>query len=370
KARRKANSHALRQKKRNKTRAAVYGHYHVRENVKKRYIDGAEALECDIQIEESSVSSTGYVGKNHGSGPRKIYLLKELVGEHSKHNFKLVRWNGRIRIPICNRNRRLIAILAGHPDDENWPSLSSQAAQALEERRRRCSIPKNKRTHRRGAFVALATGVSHGSGQTQPGNLCNPGENGKVLEELNEMEAFKRIAGHSSAVMASWVPDLYGHYVDKLGELHKKNPTLKRPFPSSVFSAATYNFGPRTVCFKHVDFANLPFGWCSVTALGSYDPTKGGHLILWDCHLVIEFPPGSTILFPSAVIWHSNVAISKEETRYSFAQYSAGGLFRWVDNHHMKADDYYASLSPEELANVEAQNQARWQFGLSLFPKL
>jgi hypothetical protein len=48
--------------------------------------------------------------------------------------------------------------------------------------------------------------------------------------------------------------------------------------------------------------------------------------------LVIEFPPGSTILIPSSILSHSNTAVDDQEHRYSFTQYAAGGLFRWVDN--------------------------------------
>lgn len=136
----------------------------------------------------------------------------------------------------------------------------------------------------------------------------------------------------------------------------------------STFAATTYNLGPRTVCLKHVDFGNLPFGWCSVTSLGSFDLKKGGHLILWDCHLVVEFPPGATILFPSTILAHSNVTISPEETRYSFTQYTAGGLFRWVDQGFTKSNDFYASLSDDELDAVKAEDSARWAYGLSLFP--
>lgn len=164
------------------------------------------------------------------------------------------------------------------------------------------------------------------------------------------------------------MPELHEYYVDHLARLHEHDPTLERNFTSSIFAATTYNLGPRTVCFKHTDFANLPFGWCSVTALGSFDPKKGGHLILWDCHLVIEFPPGSTILLPSAILAHSNVTILPNETRYSFTQYTAGGLFRWVDQGFAKSDDFYASLSDDELDAVKAEDSARWAYGLSMFP--
>jgi hypothetical protein len=65
------------------------------------------------------------------------------------------------------------------------------------------------------------------------------------------------------------------------------------------------NFGPKTMCFPYKDFGNLAYGFCAVTALGRYNPKMGGHLILWDLKLAIEFPPGCTILIPSATLHHS-----------------------------------------------------------------
>lgn len=155
-----------------------------------------------------------------------------------------------------------------------------------------------------------------------------------------------------------------------LGELYAHDPLLKRPYSSSIFPASSYNLGPRTVCFRHTDYANLPFGWCAITSLGSFDPEKGGHLILWDCHLVVEFPPGSTVLIPSAIISHSNIKIQAGETRYSFTQYAAGGLFRWVEHGFQTNRKYYSKLSKEEHEADMEQEAGRWKSGLSLFSTL
>lgn len=168
--------------------------------------------------------------------------------------------------------------------------------------------------------------------------------------------------------MATWAPDLHRYYSETIDSLHSRDPSLKCIFPSSVFSAATYNMGPQTMCTEHTDPGNLVFGMCSVTPVGKFDHTQGGHLILWDLHLVIQFPAGSTILLPSAIVAHSNVKIAAHERRYSFAQYTAGALFRWVDNKNMTQDTYLSSLSKEELEDVHARNAARWSFGLSLIP--
>ncbi|KAF9470845.1 hypothetical protein BDN70DRAFT_820819 [Pholiota conissans] len=170
--------------------------------------------------------------------------------------------------------------------------------------------------------------------------------------------------------MATWAPDLYKYYVDHMRPLYEHDTTLIPIFPSCIFSAATYNFGPQTVTYPHRDFSNLTFGWCAVSALGSFDHRTGGHLVLWECRLVIQFPPGSLILLPSSIITHSNVRIAPHERRYSFTTYTAGALFRWVSNDFMKADDYYETLNAEQLKIENHNNVTRWTEGLALLPKL
>lgn len=128
-----------------------------------------------------------------------------------------------------------------------------------------------------------------------------------------------------------YAPKLHEEYRTKLKRLHDAHPKLSRVFKSSVFPAAGFNCGPRVVTLEHVDNANLPFGLCAVFACGSYDPTKGGHLILFNLNLAVQFPPGSTVLLPSGTIRHGNAAIQPGETRQSFTQFCPGGLFRWVD---------------------------------------
>lgn len=127
------------------------------------------------------------------------------------------------------------------------------------------------------------------------------------------------------------------------------------------------NFGPQTVSFEHTDNNNLSFGWCSVTSLGQFDPVMGGHLILWDLRLVVEFPPGSTVLIPSAVLRHSNTTIQEGETRYSFTQYTSGGIFRWVERKFRGEKPYWNSLRAKEKAEEEQRAAGRWAQGMGLY---
>jgi hypothetical protein len=183
-------------------------------------------------------------------------------------------------------------------------------------------------------------------------------------------------------MFAYWAPKLHAYYKRYMDALYDKHRNLTPNFRGSIFTAATFNLGPETVCFDHRDFANLSFGWCAITALGKFNHKLGGHLILWDLGMVLEFPPGSTILIPSAVLRHSNAMIGCGETRQSFTQYTAGGLFRWVDNGFKTSKDLIAQAEgggesegeggkgsgdeggENELSSVVME---KWRMGLSLY---
>lgn len=96
--------------------------------------------------------------------------------------------------------------------------------------------------------------------------------------------------------------------------------------------SVAFNLGTRVATKKHVDSQNCPFGWCTITALGNFDASKGGHLLLWDLGMALEFPAGACICLPSALITHSNIPTSDGETRMSFTQYCSGEIFRFIEN--------------------------------------
>jgi hypothetical protein len=135
--------------------------------------------------------------------------------------------------------------------------------------------------------------------------------------------------------------DLYweqlGHLVKKENEKNREMRALGTavedisfPVDGSVFPVVTFNLGPAVATWPHKDDDNFAPGWCAITAIGDYDPTRGGHIVLWELGLVVEFPPGTTIFIPSALITHSNTAVQPGETRMSIVQYAPAGLFRWA----------------------------------------
>ncbi|KAL0958557.1 hypothetical protein HGRIS_000697 [Hohenbuehelia grisea] len=216
----------------------------------------------------------------------------------------------------------------------------------------------------------MATGVSFGGGQARPMNVQQHGEeNDAVLCHIASTNEFRRIAGFASRGFLNWAPRVHERYTDNLAALERADESLARPFPNAPWAAATFNFGPQTVCLPHLDSANLPWGWCAITALGRFNPDAGGHLVLWDYGLVIQCPPGSTILIPSAIVRHSNIPILEGEQRFSFTMYSAGGLFRWVSNGHRSELRAIRRARKADLARREEERSQRWQSGYALFKK-
>ncbi|KAF8200627.1 hypothetical protein K438DRAFT_1436955, partial [Mycena galopus ATCC 62051] len=236
--------------------------------------------------------------------------------------------------PLIDAKRRVFACLGGRPrpNEHGYDDYGCAIDAATELFSRESD--KAHGDGRRGPFVAVTTGVSYGTGQRRPGVLLNSKANAVICAAMVAHWAIQRIAGFSNAIFQAHAPALHRFYKQQTRILFAAAPYLTRLFPEtvSVFATCTFNFGPRTVTFPHVDAANLAWGWCSITALGQFNPDLGGHLILWDLNLVIRFPPGSTIMIPSALLRHSNVSIQQNETRYSFTQYTAGSLFRWVHN--------------------------------------
>jgi hypothetical protein len=169
----------------------------------------------------------------------------------------------------------------------------------------------------------------------------------------------------------AYAPRLYTYYMETIDSLISHYPnSIKRNYPGAAFAAMAFNLGPRTISFPHRDFANLSWGWCAITALGDFDPDEGGHLILWDLKLAIRFPRGSCIIIPSAMVRHSNASIGEMEKRYSIAQYSAGGLFRWVENGFIADDEWLLKASKEEKEQRLELQKVRWSAGLLMLTHL
>ena len=166
-------------------------------------------------------------------------------------------------------------------------------------------------------------------------------------------------------------PKLYRYYCRVLKALFDHHPGLVHNFTNSVFPAVTFNCGPDAVTFDHLDHLNLSHGLCGITCGGDFDHTKGGHVHLRQIRLVIEFPSGASMLIPSGCLDHGNTPIQPGETRHSFTQYAAGGLFRWVTYGFRSAKELLAQEGgQEERDSFDGKPGSRWLSALGLFSKV
>ncbi|PPR01535.1 hypothetical protein CVT26_015140 [Gymnopilus dilepis] len=387
-AKRKAQKKAASRRNAKKKKIRDDG-YHPAEGLATKHTEESSEVTTVFDAQNFGISAKGYIG-NRGALKKKTkssgtYYLDQLTGPNSQYKFDLVTGTSSGEKPILDANGLVMGVCIGAPrGDESWEDVHQRAADVIQNARPNLVFDPKEKTHRRGKFPAVNVGISHGGGQPYPKVLEHSSHNEKVLNGLLEEKAFARISGFTTGAFATWAPRLYQYenkYLDDLiahdEELRRTNQhprpedkPLRRNFPNTPWAATAFNFGPQTICYKHIDFGNLAFGWCVITALGNYDYKKGGHLILWDLKLVIEFPPGTSIMIPSCAIAHSNTRIQPGETRFSFTQYSSGGIFRWVDNGYKTVDAYMSDLDAEEKERVLAQLAKQLEHGLSLYSTL
>lgn len=279
----------------------------------------------------------------------------------------------------------MFAACIGKPKDPTWDTACASAGAAMRECARHEAFVKKELDHKRGRFPVINAGILHGQGSKAAHNLCVHGHD-KAVQALLGNQAIQRVAVHQSGAsytywklqgahcsnvesLRAYFPRLYDYYRLRQSGVLGHDPTLHPNFVRSVFACSAFNMGEKVTTRSHRDCMNCPFGQCAVTAFGHYDYTKGGHLVLEEAKLYIEFPPGSLILLPSATITHANTPIQDGETRQSFTQYTPGGLFRYYDN-GFRTESQLFEEDEEEYWRVMEQKETRWEMGLGLWSTL
>ncbi|KAJ7813109.1 hypothetical protein B0H14DRAFT_3478271 [Mycena olivaceomarginata] len=261
----------------------------------------------------------------------------------------------------------IFGVLGGHPRNDDWAqNVAILAAQLMEEagqqlfdrvfhgvyygmrKQEQRSREKAKLPPQRGTDRTTTTGYLMGGGQQFPTTCFNTVIKTVVLAGLLAQKPFRCIASFTNSLLKCYTPDLHTFYSQTMDQIHDWNPNLMRNFSAMVFATATFNFRPQ---------------------MATSTPTKAvtsSHV--WDLKLIIGFPPGSTILIPSALIRHSNTSI--REKQFSFTQYTPAGIFQFVDNGFRSEKEVNSTeMSTEERpARVEAR-KIRWAEGLKMYQK-
>ncbi|KAJ7745014.1 hypothetical protein DFH07DRAFT_776918 [Mycena maculata] len=270
-------------------------------------VQPAVPVPSDLNASDLPATFGAYSGKAEGKAEKKGSKVRCSVADLLGLGFHLVKWDGIHPHPLLDKNGRIIAILAGRPNQGDYLQSATSAFHAIRDAGAAAKFPAAMRNHRRGLFAAVNVGLFYGKGQRVPCWLNNK-EHGALVEGL---------LGNRHIQCLAYFAD------DHDARLQRDSP-LRRPFVGSIFSCSAFNFSTNVWTFKHRNVLNLTFGWCAIQALGEFDATEGGHLVLWDLKLVVEFPHGALILIPSATIAHSNVPVQAGKQRLSFTQFTPG----------------------------------------------
>ena len=289
--------------------------------------------------------------------------------------------------PITDCLGWVIAVLAPSPSDSSYVNSTKLAYEKMKYEAAHANLnSKELLDPKRGDFHALNIGLSYGNGHTHP-TYSNGGRYQKIADALLGDVHIQRLASYQdcksrfcdlqyiysfifSAIYALWHPQAYQYYKTNLDKLRETYPHLgSHLFPRSILPSAAFNLGNRVVTKKHVDAQNCPFGWCTITALGDFNASKGGHIILWDLGIIVEFPPGACICLPSALITHSNIPISNNEVRMSFTQYCSGEIFRYIEN-GFRTDKQMEKDDPAILLFRKEVRKTRIEDGYKMFSRM
>ncbi|KAF8130918.1 hypothetical protein K438DRAFT_1788540, partial [Mycena galopus ATCC 62051] len=220
----------------------------------------------------------------------------------------------------------LSSLLGGKPKDlVGWQGVTDNAACLMEAVFPRGHFKPEDALHRRAhpdsPYQPLSVRVSHGRGQMEPSELSNHPQNVVISDEMLAHESFGRLVGFTNCLIS---------HCSQSGTRRFNGPSLaasSQPVPSISARAATR---------PHL--------------------TSG-----------ISRGAGSTILIPSAIIRHSNIPVQPHEKCFSFTQYSAGGLFRWIRNGFKTDEAFDRTASQAEKEARAAEAEMCWEEGVNMF---
>ncbi|THU85929.1 hypothetical protein K435DRAFT_843047 [Dendrothele bispora CBS 962.96] len=141
------------------------------------------------------------VGCNSWTGPRvegeeTPISLEDLI---QKKNMTLCSWDGKSCRPITDSQERVIAVLAGRPETENWDGLMSDAAMAIARTRDQLRFSDKQLNNGRGESPAVTLGVSHGGGRKHPSQSVS--EKNHAVRNVGDAEALANMLQNSQHTM-------------------------------------------------------------------------------------------------------------------------------------------------------------------------
>ncbi|KAJ7025020.1 hypothetical protein C8F04DRAFT_876340, partial [Mycena alexandri] len=100
-----------------------------------------------------------------------------------------------------------------------------------------------------------------------------------VFDSLFSIPAIRRVAGYATSLMRRFAFQIFHQFNVALEAYNEHYQDCQPPIWYGPFAAATFLLGPRCLNVLNDD---LTWGWAALTALGTFNADKGGHIILWD----------------------------------------------------------------------------------------
>ncbi|KAF7355778.1 hypothetical protein MSAN_01495800 [Mycena sanguinolenta] len=347
------------------------GFAHRRDTVMPQLLETAAVHKTPVNVADFPVDSSGWIAVNEPvgmqrSGRPSAAEAPRSMQEYLDAGFSIHKWNGRDPCLLADVNGHVFADLVGRPDDLGYLAAAKRAHDLMAEKSAGV-VWTAKETDAHRGVNSINEGWFWSKEQCRLFWLCG-GQKGIAAELRNDPD-MKRIASFVSSAYAYWFPELYSTATARITKLLKELQSQVRTFPMSAFTCVAFNFGPQVSTTLHRDWTDMAGDMCAVVALGDFDPTTGGHLVLWDLRLLVEFPPGSLILFPSALISHANIPVRPGETRSSIVQYTPGAVCRFVEN-DFRTEKQIQESNPAEYDSVLAAKSTRWATAVQRLPTL
>lgn len=242
---------------------------------------------------------------------KEIKRKKELIASAQKNIIKNFRY---IKNPECivdQYGKTLVHL--GVLDDHNAITEANNAVNSYyfhmikEESHRSNSFWKDLTEHF-GAYRSY-TMLPYTSSETASSHNAN--HQGCVDNLLNALQPL-------SNSISRFVNQHYEHYYTKLSEL-TWGPFAPRSF--GIFPTIALNFN--VISNYHWDDNDDPNGLCFVVALGDFE---GGELCFPQLEIIVELKSGQVVAFPSKLLLHGNLAITRG-IRFSIVSYVSKGFF-------------------------------------------
>ncbi|KAF7320031.1 hypothetical protein MKEN_00787100 [Mycena kentingensis (nom. inval.)] len=175
------------------------------------------------------------------------------------------------------------------------------------------------------------------------------------------------ICTFASSALTTWFPNISAQANERLSKIEAVvGESYTRTFARSAFACVAFNFGPQSAAIFHRDWTDAAGEICTAWAGGKFNHKKRGHILFLELKIALEFPPGTLVLFPSAILTHANIPVAPHEQRVSIVQYTPGNLARFVDN-GFRTEAQYLAEDEEGYHEMMERKRTRWAKGLALF---